>query len=526
MIESTAKKIAIVLLGAPNDENGNLSQIALERCEKALEESQTNPNSLILPTGGFGAHFNTTDKPHAFYTRKWLVAQGVSETRFLRFAESGNTVADGRKAKPILLDADITDIIIVTSDFHARRALLCFKHALQGTNINISLSTAVTHLSKEELEKLAAHESKSIAWLEDRFAREAKGIFDITEFGARGDGKTDCTEAIQDALDDAAKCHGVVTVPPGTYMTGRLRMGKGVSLEGHSAWSFRSFGASIFTLNDASADCLIDITGAFGCSIRGMSLSGDMLGDNIHGVKLSWPVYNGGNEEDTPTIDDCRIGNFTGNGLHYEHVWCFSVRHSMICHNLGAGLYIDGWDGFIIDNWFSGNKNGGVTGGPCCASVTATGNRVEWNGIAGFMLPHVYRCNFTGNYFDRSFGPALIIGDDNGSADSISITGNMINRSGKPLDRPFKEEWDSSHIRLTHCDNINVSGNTFRLGRDDGDKGIFSPNYMIVIKDCENCIFSTNSWSKGSLKEGIILLGNNKDVITDGNQGYSEQPKP
>lgn len=39
---------------------------------------------------------------------------------------------------------------------------------------------------------------------------------------------------------------------------------------------------------------MIDITGAFGCAIRGMCLCGNQLGENIHGIKLYWDKYNGG----------------------------------------------------------------------------------------------------------------------------------------------------------------------------------------------------------------------------------------
>ena len=53
-------------------------------------------------------------------------------------------------------------------------------------------------------------------------------IFDITAYGAVGDNQTDCTAAIQAALDDAAACRGVVAVPPGIYRTGKLKLGKGV----------------------------------------------------------------------------------------------------------------------------------------------------------------------------------------------------------------------------------------------------------------------------------------------------------
>ena len=46
-----------------------------------------------------------------------------------------------------------------------------------------------------------------------------KNVFVITDFGAVGDGKTDCTAAIQSALDAAAGVSGKVVVPPGVYMT-------------------------------------------------------------------------------------------------------------------------------------------------------------------------------------------------------------------------------------------------------------------------------------------------------------------
>lgn len=42
-----------------------------------------------------------------------------------------------------------------------------------------------------------------------------ENVFVITDFGAVGDGKTDCTAAIQSALDEAAAVSGKVVVPPG-----------------------------------------------------------------------------------------------------------------------------------------------------------------------------------------------------------------------------------------------------------------------------------------------------------------------
>ncbi|MBE6726082.1 MAG: hypothetical protein E7576_12985 [Ruminococcaceae bacterium] len=327
-------------------------------------------------------------------------------------------------------------------------------------------------------------------------------VFNILDFGAVPDGVTDSTAAIQNALDAAGECMGEVVVPPGIYCTGRLTMRPQTKLSGTSAWLFGGYGGSIFRLNTADTDCMIDITGAFGVQISGMNLEGCRLGENIHGVKLFWPVYNGGGKEDTPTIDDCKIGHFTGDGVRLEHIWCFSIRHSMLCFNGGAGLYVDGWDGFILDNWFSANQKGGMLGGPVACSVTTTGNRVEWNRVGGFVLPSGNTMNITGNYFDRSGGPALKLGCEKSGMESLTITGNLIYRSGKPGPGLETEE-ENSHVLMQNCVNVTFTGNTMRHGRDDNGQGTWSPDICMVIRDCDYCVFANNAIHRGSMKETI-----------------------
>ncbi|MHB1154227.1 MAG: right-handed parallel beta-helix repeat-containing protein [Eubacteriales bacterium] len=348
-----------------------------------------------------------------------------------------------------------------------------------------------------------------------------KNVFDITEFGAVGDGKTDCTRSINAAMQAAGEVAGVVMVPPGEYLSGYIKMPERVSLIGYHAWSFRNDGASTIILNDPSAKCLLDITGAFGCTVKGVCLNGNHLGINIHGVFLEWENYNGGGQEDTPTLEDCRIGSFTGNGIHFKHIWCFSVRHCMTCHNNGHGLYIDGWDGFIIDNWMSGNRGAGMCGDICTASMTATGNRVEWNALAGFYLHNANSINITGNYFDRSGGPAInLANNENQKSNDITITGNVIYRSGKPRQAPYESEYESSHIWLNRCINTVITGNTMHIGQDDGGKGIPGPEYGIVYKRLKSSIIKDNTMCCGSFKKNLVDLGNHADgVIVKDNVG-------
>ena len=344
-------------------------------------------------------------------------------------------------------------------------------------------------------------------------------VFDITDFGAVGDGVTDCTEAIRNACAEAEKVSGVVMVPPGVYLSGKFHLGKGVALEGHAAWSFRSDGGSVIRLNDPEADCLVDITGGFGCTMRHICLDGRRLGKNIHGVKLSWPNYNGGKEEDTPSFDDCRIGNFSGDGVHLHHIWCFSMRHCMIHRNGGCGLFIDGWDGFIMDNWFTGNTKGGVLGGEITASLTMTGNRVEWNRLGGFVFHRSDNINITGNFFDRSGGPAIWARGESGMAWAYAVTGNIFRRDGKSDWDKFEDPHQSSHILLDRCVNWTITGNNFVAGEDDTPGGVVSPDYSVVYGNCKSIILKNNTMECGCIKQNIVDLGGNKDIALGDNLG-------
>ena len=59
------------------------------------------------------------------------------------------------------------------------------------------------------------------------------GSFSVLDYGAKADGDTDDTEAIQTAIDAAAEKGGVVLLPPGRYrVAGSLRIKSGVAVKG------------------------------------------------------------------------------------------------------------------------------------------------------------------------------------------------------------------------------------------------------------------------------------------------------
>ncbi|HYA23040.1 MAG TPA: glycosyl hydrolase family 28 protein [Terriglobales bacterium] len=55
-------------------------------------------------------------------------------------------------------------------------------------------------------------------------------VFNILQFGAKGDGKSKDTAAIQAAIDAAGRAGGTVVFPPGNYVSGTLRLRSSVAL--------------------------------------------------------------------------------------------------------------------------------------------------------------------------------------------------------------------------------------------------------------------------------------------------------
>jgi uncharacterized SAM-binding protein YcdF (DUF218 family) len=153
-------KNVIILLGSPNSSKGRLSKIAIDRAKKCLEIF--NPDTdMILCTGGFGVHFNTSDKPHAAYLKRYLMRKGIAEHSFLPFANSSNTVQDATKSKEILISLGATKATIITTEYHLRRVQLIFDEIL--AKIKKTYIGMPNNMSLKSLQKFEQHEKEAVA---------------------------------------------------------------------------------------------------------------------------------------------------------------------------------------------------------------------------------------------------------------------------------------------------------------------------------------------------------------------------
>lgn len=352
-------------------------------------------------------------------------------------------------------------------------------------------------------------------------------VFDVTDFGAVGDGTVDSTIAFQAAIDKAAEVKGAVIVPPGMYICSTLYMKPDISISGFSGWGYRETGGSVIKLRDGNACCLFDLTGAFGARLRDLQFLGNSCaGENVHAVLIRWTERETrlsddpkrednclpescqiGFREDSVTIESCHIKNFSGDALRFEKIWGFTVRNCMILANKGNGIYIDGWDGWICDCVMHTNHGAAVFADQICAAVTMTGNRIEWNRNGGINLKNASSLNITGNYFDRSYGPAITLLGEWFPCNNITFTGNIFNRSGKYKKSFKKDPYENSHLYFDNCQNLALSTNTFLTGRDDFGDTPFSPDFGIVYKRLCSCAITGNTMYGGAMKEKLVDLG-------------------
>jgi len=152
-------KEVLVILGSPNSPEGELSDIAKSRLDRGAQ--LYSAGKLILCTGGWGNHFNTSSQAHAVYAKEYLLAKGIPESAFLEFALSGNTVEDASKSKAMLAKLDNPIIKVITSDFHLARVQLIFNEILKGFSVQC-VGVNSSFLDSEQYARLMLHERSAI----------------------------------------------------------------------------------------------------------------------------------------------------------------------------------------------------------------------------------------------------------------------------------------------------------------------------------------------------------------------------
>jgi len=349
--------------------------------------------------------------------------------------------------------------------------------------------------------------------------REAgEAVFNVRDFGAKGDGKTSDTAAIQRAIDAAAKARGTVFFPDGVYPCAGLKAYPNVKLKGEAKWGYGISTGANLVLNDYSAECLLDITDAQNIRVSGLMLNANRNPKSkTHGIMFGKEGKRRNHDTDTVTIEYCKIRGFGGHGICLRNVFVLIMRGCMINKNLGSGVDCSGCDFYVIDNVFGANGKYGFGGR--VSSGMFTHNRVEWNESYGLYLGNGGGYwNIVGNQFDHNHGAGVRLEN----VWSAAITGNAFRRNGRNSAKLF--EGANSANLVIQSKGASVSGNVFMAGHTDGKKDYWTPKYGIYLSKCENCAVQANTMHHGFTEGEFFMAGENKGCEISGNTG-SKHPQ-
>lgn len=171
--KSSVMSKLVFILGAPNDNDGELSSVSLQRIWFTVEMQRNDPDLVLLATGGFGAHFNSTGTPHREFVYRHLEAAGATIDR----AEASDLLSSNTVEDIVLIVAftkarGVDDYCIVTSRFHAARCRFIVDCLAAKQTVSVAAADDPEELADEARE----HEDRALRQLSEQGGVFVEGI--------------------------------------------------------------------------------------------------------------------------------------------------------------------------------------------------------------------------------------------------------------------------------------------------------------------------------------------------------------
>ncbi|MCW4353056.1 YdcF family protein [Hoyosella sp. YIM 151337] len=126
---------AIVMLGYGLNDDGSMAPELVNRVAAGLAQAQATPDLPLFVSGGVPKRGIT----EAAAMKEWLLAQGVPASRITTEERSTSTVSNAQFTTELLQQLGISEVVLVTSPSHVRRAAAAF--AATGTRVAGTVTT-------------------------------------------------------------------------------------------------------------------------------------------------------------------------------------------------------------------------------------------------------------------------------------------------------------------------------------------------------------------------------------------------
>lgn len=406
------------------------------------------------------------------------------------------------------------------------------------------LSTLDSHASQLNESVNFGYDESLFETSKDRF----ESIFvNVKDFGAKGDDKTDDTEAIQKAINYCKTQGTSLYFPRGVYLISNSLVLADANntvrnftmLGEYSAPVYNNYYIkSIIKATDNFAgnkSTMLDLRYSYQCYVSMLGILGKNGETGTIGIELGTKVDSEG-VFSNHVIHGCNIFNHY-QGISASNSGALRIENNNIagCYSIGIALNKYCGDSDVSNNFVNTNNvdyvgdnlytGVGILFGTGCNNCNVHGGKIEWNAkgivIYGAQGINIYGINFDHNSHCHVYGEPTNVTSSNNC--TLSIVCNRFLSGG------YAETSTSKHHIILKASGYNLSstitGNTFRKGGGsayDDNTGIqIGPLYSAISVSTSggsaNVVVSGNDMYNCASVASIVASGSNIVVHESGN---------